>query len=263
MVPIHGCENTAISKPEQGLLVDKKRTCAPLSQIAASLILPEVFTFARQLPISGASTTFSVFSPCGKPTLSGLYLAHAISPCGEILLQGFCPTSGYSPCLAFAITNLAAPHHLGTPGFSQAFSAFPSRQVLCLAASDPLAVAPSGFSPHCALAAVTGAFRSCLFSIAGRDFSGCILLRELFHAGCVFGKPNLDPLGCSCLLGISPLRGLFPASRKLPSCRFDDSKAFFSRKVGVAQSLPPLLGFRADFHQLPLRRFFICFPKLM
>ena len=176
----------------------------PNSRVAC---LPEVFTLTRQLPISGASTTFSVAPPpCGDGALSGLYLARATTPCGVILLQGSCPTSGYSPCLALAITNLSAPHHVGTLGFFQTYSALPSRQVLCLAASDPLAVAPSGFSPLCVLTTVTGAFRSCLFSIAGRDFSGYILLRELFHAGCVFGKPNLDPLG-------------FLPSRDFPSVR--------------------------------------------
>ena len=52
-----------------------------------------------------------------------------------------------------------------------------------------------------------------------------------FHNLCVHLSEPLPSWVCG-LLRISPLGGRFPASRKLPSCRFYDSKALFSLRVG-------------------------------
>lgn len=129
-------------------------------------ILPEVFTFTRQLPISGASTTFSVqrswrpVSGLGYPVMTN-----------RILLQGFCATTGYSPLLALMTTNLTTSRQTGTLGFSQTYSALQSRRVLCPKTRDPHVVLPSGCYPSVASTSVTGVCRSCLLNKASTDYS--------------------------------------------------------------------------------------------
>jgi len=104
-------------------------------------------------------------------------------------------------------TNLAASSHLGTPGFLQTFSALHSDRILCLAASDPLVVTPSGF--------YTPAYRPPSPAPATPVLSPLLAGTSAVYSTlfvCLSLRPNLDPLGCFAFQGFP----LCTSARLLP-----------------------------------------------